>query len=114
MKTPELYNEKGFFNPYLVYAIIGVAICSMVVISYQATNVRNEALKTRNSLQAVQKETRESSELFGKLETIRKNEHAIEKNDKENEELKLEIRAIAQELPKYGIESKSRYIITNE
>lgn len=111
MKTPELYDNKGWFNPYLVYAIIWTAVFAMVVISYQALNVRNEALKTRNSLEQVKKETRESSELFHKLEIIKSNENSIEENDKENETLKTEIREVAKELPKYGIESKSKYLL---
>ena len=110
MKTPELYDNKGWFNPYMVYTFMAICLIAMGVVTYQGMQTASKAQEIRQEKLSLEKSTRESTELFGKLETIRKNEHAIEKNDKENEELKLEIRAIAQELPKYGIESKSKYI----
>ena len=106
----EIFTKDGDIKAYGFYAVVAVAFLAICYVSYEGVNVRNKALETQNNLQKVQKETRESSELFSKLETIRKNEITIEKNDKKNEELKMEINTIAKDLPKYGIESKSRYI----
>ena len=112
MKTPELYDNKGFFNPYMVYALIAVFVIAMVVVSYQWAQTAYKAKEINEAAQKLEKDTRESSALFKNLETIRKNENKIEENNTENETLKGEIREIAKELPKYGIESKSKYIIT--
>ncbi len=112
MKTPELYNEKGFFNPYLVYALIAVFIVSMGVVSYQWLQTSQKARVINEAAQKLEKDTRESSELFKKLETIRNNENKIDINNTENDSLKGEIREIAKDLPKYGIESKSKYLLT--
>jgi hypothetical protein len=35
MKTPELYDEKGFFNPYMVYTFIAVFVIAIGIVSYQ-------------------------------------------------------------------------------
>lgn len=113
MKTPELYNENWFFNPYLVYTLIAIFVISMGIVSYQGVQTSQKARVINESAQKLEKDTREGSELFGKLKTIRENENTIEKNDKQNDELKIEINIIAKDLPKYGIESKSKYI-TNE
>lgn len=112
MKTPELYNEKWFFNPYLVYALIAVFVISMGVVSYQCVQTSQKARIINESAQKLEKDTRESSELFKKLETIRKNEIEIVVNENRNDLLKVSIREIAKDLPKYGIESKSKYLLT--
>ncbi len=110
MKTPELYDEKGFFNPYMVYTFIAVFVIAIGIVSYQWLQTSQKARVINESAQKLEKDTRESSELFKKLETIRKNEKQIEYNNAENEVMINEIRAYAKDLPKYGIESKSKYL----
>lgn len=110
MKTPELYDNKGWFNPFLVYALIAVFVISMAIVSYQGVQTSQKARIINESAQKLEKDTRESSELFKKLETIRKNEIEIVVNENRNDLLKVSIREIAKDLPKYWIESKSKYI----
>jgi len=110
MKTPELYDDKGFFNPYMVYTLVIIFLIAMGIVTYQGLQTSQKARVINESAQKLEKDTRESSELFKKLETIRKNENTIDSNNIENDSLKWEIREIAKDLPKYGIESKSKFI----
>lgn len=101
MKTPELYDEKGWINPYLLYSLIAVFVISMGIVSYQGVQTSQKARIINESAQKLEKDTRESSELFKKLETIRKNEIEIVVNENRNDLLKVSIREIAKDLPKY-------------
>ena len=88
MKTPELYDDKGFFNPYMVYTLIAVFVIAMGIVTYQGLQTSQKARVINESAQKLEKDTRESSELFKKLETIRKNENTIDSNNTENDSLK--------------------------
>lgn len=103
-------TETGDFKKWFVFSIMAIALIVIGILSYQWIQTSYKAQAIREEARKLEKDTRESSELFGKLETIKKNENKIEQNDNENEILKTEINEISKDLPKYWIESKSKYI----
>lgn len=103
-------TETGDFKKWFVFSIMAIALIVIGILSYQWIQTSYKAQAIREEARKLEKDTRESSELFGKLETIKKNENIIEKNTKENEKLVEQINIIAKDLPKYWIQSKSKYI----
>jgi uncharacterized membrane protein len=103
-------TETGDFKKWFVFSLITIGLIVIAILSFQGYQTSQKARVINESAQKLEKDTRESSELFKKLETIRKNENKIDSNNTENDSLKGEIREIAKDLPKYGIESKSKYL----
>lgn len=96
-------TEDGNFHPLFVYILIALFVSVTGFISYQGYSASNTA-------QQIKKETKESSEVFQKIEGIRKGEIRISQIDKEKETIVADINKKNKELKKYRINSTSQFI----
>ena len=106
----QVTTETGDFKKWFVFSALAISLIVIGTLSFQGYQTSQKASLINESARKLEKDTRESSELFKKLEIIRKNEQKIDSNNTENDSLKSEIKEIAKDLPKYGIESKSKYL----